>query len=233
MKKISAFVVDVDGTLCDYDGLLSMDAAHSLQWLRKVGYEVFLASGRGVWDTYYLSSFLGLTKFVVCENGGVVASSPLDIVLLSDKSESLKAYDILSKQIDGVKPKIVSPRFTEVVLLRSFDVEEARKILKAEKVNATINDSKFAYHVDKAGIDKAVGLNYVLDSFKIPKQQVVAIGDSTTDVPLFRECGYSVALGNAEEDVKSSASWRVKAKIGEGVVEAVEHIADRFLKKTA
>jgi phosphoglycolate phosphatase (TIGR01487 family) len=232
LKSIAIFVVDVDGTLCDYEGVLSMEAAHSLQWLRKLGYEVVLASGRGVWDTYYLAHFLGLTKIVICENGGVVASSPLDITLLSDNSESLRAYELLSKRIENVKTKIVSPRFTEVVLLRNFDLEEGNKVLREEGVGAYINDSKFAYHIDRLGVDKATGLSYALKVLNLSAEQVVVIGDSKTDVPLFKQSGYSIALGNADEDVRKAASWSSRATVGEGVVEAVEHVASKFFKRT-
>ena len=39
--------------------------------------------------------------------------------------------------------------------------------------------------------------------FNIPIEDTVAIGDNFNDVPMLEVAGLSVAMGNAEEDVKS------------------------------
>lgn len=123
-----AFVLDIDGTICDYDGVLNLEAVHSIRWLR-VGYEVLLASGRGPWDTFYLEVFLGCTKVAVCENGGVLMTSPTDLKLYADKTASLEAYDLLCRSFEDVRIKSVSARLTEVVLQRTFDPIEGQNVL--------------------------------------------------------------------------------------------------------
>jgi phosphoglycolate phosphatase len=222
--KVRAFVFDIDGTICDYDGLLNLEAVHTIRWLKNLGYTVFLASGRGPWDTFYLGVFLGCTSIAVCENGGVLMTSPSEIKVYSDKAKSLEAYDLLCRHFPDVKIKSVSARLTEVVLLRTFDVKEGQKILDENGIPITINDSKFALHLSKKGLNKGKTLLEALRILEIDPENVVAIGDSDTDVPMFELCGYSAAVGNAPENVKSKAKFAAKAEIGDGTVEAVSYI---------
>ena len=222
--NVRAFVFDIDGTICDFDGLLNLEASHTIRWLRNLGYTVFLASGRGPWDTYYLGVYLGCNGIAVCENGGVLMTSPSEIKIYSDKARSLEAYDLLCKHFSDVKIKPVSARLTEVVLLRTFDVKEAQKILDENGVPITINDSKFALHLSKKGLNKGKTLLEALKILEIDPKNVAAIGDSDTDVPMFEACGYSAAVGNAPDNVKSIAKFAAKAEIGDGAVEAVSHI---------
>ncbi len=221
---IRGFVFDIDGTICDYDGLLNLEAAHSISWLRKLGYPVLLASGRGPWDTYYLGVYLGCTPVAVCENGGILMTSPTDIKIYGDKTVSLEAYDLLCKNIQEVKLKPVSARLTEVVLLRTFDASEGQKLLDSKKVAVTINDSKFALHLTKSGINKGRTLLEGLKIVGLNPKQVAVIGDSDTDLPMFEVCGFSAAVGNAPDHVKSRATFACKNPIGDGAVEAVAHI---------
>lgn len=227
--NFKAFVLDIDGTICDYDGLLNLQAAHSIRWLRKRGYEVLLASGRGPWDAYYLGVFLGCTKVTVCENGGVLMTSPTELKIYSDKSASLEAYDILCRNFKDVQVKPVSARLTEVVLLRTFPKEDGQKILDQTDLSINILDSKFAYHLTRKGITKARALRDALKIIEVDPKETVVIGDSETDVSMFELCGLSAAVANASDSVKSKATYRCKEEIGDGVVEAIQH----FVKERA
>jgi hypothetical protein len=54
---------------------------------------------------------------------------------------------------------------------------------------------------------------------------VIAIGDSATDIPLFRVAKTSIALGNSSEYVQSQATMTTTAKSGDGVIEALDKLA--------
>ena len=224
-----AFVLDIDGTICDYDGILNLEAVHSIRWLRSLGYEVLLASGRGPWDTFYLEVYAGCTKVAVCENGGVLMTSPTDIKLYTDKSRSLEAYELLCENIGDVRVKPVSARLTEVVLLRTFDPKQGQILLDNAGIPVTIHDSKFALHLSHSGIDKSIGLSEGLKYLGIEPNEVIVVGDSETDLPMFNMCGYSIAVSNASEDVKAKAKYACKRPIGDGVVEGIEYCAKNLL----
>ncbi|MDA4130745.1 MAG: phosphoglycolate phosphatase [Thaumarchaeota archaeon] len=228
---IQAFVFDIDGTICDFDGLLNFEAAHSIRWLRSLGYKVFLASGRGPWDTFYLGVYLGCNSIAVCENGGVLMTSPTDLQIYGDKTISLEAYDVLCKRFKDVKIKPVSARLTEVVLLRTFNATEGQRVLDQNGIPVKINDSKFALHLTKKGLNKGVTLLQALKVLGVNPENVASIGDSETDLPMFEVCGYSAAVGNAPDAVKSRAKYVAKADIGDGAVEAVSYIIDNVISK--
>ncbi len=62
----------------------------------------------------------------------------------------------------------------------------------------------------------------------IHQDDVIAIGDSDTDIPLFKIANISVALGNSSEFVKSQASMNVSAKSGDGLIEALDKLAPKL-----
>ncbi|NWG09515.1 MAG: phosphoglycolate phosphatase [Nitrososphaerales archaeon] len=228
--EIRGFAVDVDGTITEDGGVISLDAAYTLRWLERMGYRVILVSGRSAWEALALSIYLGTTKVVVGENGGVVATSPSDMALLADISYSMMAYDLLSKRIPSVRKKLVFPRFTEVVLERSFDIYEGRRVLEENDIPVMIQDSKYGYHLTHKNVNKAVGLRIATKHLNIEAGKIVAIGDSEIDIPMFTACGYSIALGNAPDSLKEKASFSVKASMGDGLVEAIQHVTEKFMK---
>lgn len=227
-----AFAVDVDGTITEDGGRISLDAAFTLRWLERLGHKVILVSGRGPFELYALTIYLGTTRVVVGENGGVVAISPSDMAILADRSHSLEAYELISKSIPNVRMRMPSfPRFTDVMLERSFSIHEGRRVLEEARLPVYLIDSKYAYHITHKSVNKANGLKVALKHLDIECEEVVAIGDSETDVPLFEMCGYSVALANAPKDTKARARHVTEKGMGEGLVEAVRHVVEDLLRK--
>ena len=62
----------------------------------------------------------------------------------------------------------------------------------------------------------------------IIKYDGIAIGDSATDVPVFKVAKTSIALGNASDLVRSEATMTVSASSGDGVLEALDKLAPKF-----
>ena len=111
-----------------------------------------------LFNTYILSVFGGTTKIAVGENGGVVTISPKEHILLGNKEKCIDGYKILTTKLENVKIKNVFDRMTEVVLERSFDIELGKKILKENKLELDLSDSKYSFHINNRGINKATGL---------------------------------------------------------------------------
>ena len=130
--------------------------------------------------------------------------------------------------IDNVIEKPVFPRMTEVVLERTFDLELARKVLSENNLEMELSDSQYAYHINSPGVNKGAGFQEIMKKFSISSDDVIAIGDSATDVPLFKVAKTSIALGNASDQVKSEATMTVSAKAGDGVLEALDKLAPKL-----
>lgn len=58
--------------------------------------------------------------------------------------------------------------------------------------------------------------------FQIPRERVLAIGDSHNDVPMLRWAGIGVAMGNAAREVKEAVSYVTASNDKDGVALAVE-----------
>ena len=231
MVSIRAFAVDVDGTLTENGGgMLYLPAVVTLRYLVKLGYAVIYVTGRSSVEAYLLAVYSGTTKLGIGENGGAITTSPQEHILLASKQKCLRGFEVLKKNIDGVTIKPVFNRMTEVVLLRTFDIEEGRKILEENDLGLYLSDSKYAFHINEKGVDKGRGLNEALKILKTQPEETVAIGDSETDIPMFDICGFSVALSNADEEVTPRAKHVVRGREGYGLVEAIDFVAFNYLR---
>ena len=228
--KVRAFAVDVDGTLTAEEGGIDLEAASVLANVSKMGYPVILVSGRSGWELLALSINLDLSRIVVGENGGVtVFRSPLSIRLWADNAQPVLAYEFLSKRIDGLVLRDTFPRFTEIVLERNMDVNILRKELMNSDFKVKVLDSGYAFHVTNVGVDKSLGLSKVLQQMEVPPEEVVAIGDSETDVPMFKMAGYGIAVGNSDDAARSAASHVVKGRQGAGVMEGIAFTLEKLI----
>jgi phosphoglycolate phosphatase (TIGR01487 family) len=231
---IKAFAIDIDGTLTENGGgIIHLPAVQNLRTLEKLGYKIIYVTGRSSVEAYILSVFTGTTKIAVGENGGVVTISPTEHIILGNKAECINGYRMLSKKLENVKLKNVFDRMTEVVLERTFNIELGKQILQDTNMGVELTDSKYSFHINNIGINKASGLAKALDILKIKPSETVTIGDSETDIPLFQFCAFSIALNHADEDVKSKANYVVSQNSGKGLVEALDYIALNFFGKNA
>ena len=222
--------VDIDGTITvDSAGTIDLAALGALRDIASAGHNVVFVSGRSSVEAYLLAVFGGTTRVAVGENGGCVTTGPDEHVLIGDRAACVEALGIIESEIAGVRQKPVFPRLTEVVLERTFDLDAARRIVAGRGLGVSLSDSLFAYHINSAGVDKGSGLAHAARMLGADMSDVVAIGDSETDLPMLRIAGTSVALANAPEGVKSAATMVTEAPAGGGVVEAVDRLAGSLM----
>jgi Cof subfamily protein (haloacid dehalogenase superfamily) len=70
--------------------------------------------------------------------------------------------------------------------------------------------------------NKGSVVDYFSSMFDVPVNEIATIGDAQNDVAMFERSGLSIAMGNAEDDVKSSASEVTTSNEDEGFARAVE-----------
>lgn len=224
--KKKTFAVDIDGTITENGGgRIHLDALDALRRLTNMGHDVIFVTGRSSIEGYLLSVFGGTTKIAVGENGGCITLDSNDHILLGNIEECKIALEVIKNNVDNVKEKLVFPRMTEVVLERTFDLDTARKILSEKNIDVELSDSQYAFHINSSGINKGTGFSKIMEKYSILRDDVIAIGDSATDIPLFQVAKTSIALGNASDLVKSNATMIVSANAGDGVIEALDKLA--------
>ena len=220
------FAVDIDGTITENGGgRVHLGALKALRNLERDGHTVIYVTGRSSVEGFVLSVFGGTTNVAVGENGGCITLGPDKHVMIGDLAQCRDAFDAIRAEIPEAKQKNVFPRMTEVVMERTFDIDRARSLLAERGVDVLLSDSQYAYHINSPGVDKGSGFGRVVQMLSINLRDVIAIGDSVTDLPLFRIVGTSVALGNAPEDVKAEATIVASLHAGDGVLEALDKLA--------
>ncbi len=215
---VKALAVDVDGTLADDSRMINLEAVAALREVQDSGTPVMLASGNVLPIAYALSNYLGLRGPIVAENGGIV-SYQQKIWVLGDPAGPRKAYDFLTTKMDAQRLFTDRWRETEVGLAREVDLEKVRDILKDWPVD--VQTTGWAVHIMEKGMNKFRGIQKGCELLGISPRDVAAIGDSDNDEMMIRECGYGIAVGNAFEDTKRSASFVAKGSDGRGVVEGL------------
>jgi hydroxymethylpyrimidine pyrophosphatase-like HAD family hydrolase len=79
-------------------------------------------------------------------------------------------------------------------------------------------------NVTPTGHSKETGLEALASSLGIPRENVVAIGDDHSDVPMIRWAGWGVAMGQSPTEVKRAADEVTHGIIDHGAVLVIERL---------
>ncbi|WP_134683779.1 HAD family hydrolase [Brevibacillus migulae] len=79
------------------------------------------------------------------------------------------------------------------------------EVRKQETAFATFSSTEHNVEIMVANVSKATGIKLLLDRFSITNHEIVAVGDSENDLPMFQYAGHAVAMKNAAEHVKKHA----------------------------
>jgi len=225
--KKKTFAFDIDGTITlNGMGTINLEVLSRLRSLKNEGHNVVPVTGRSSVEGYILSIFGGLTHMAVGENGGCITyGDKIQHKLLGNKGECIHALATIQSSIDiEIKEKPVLPRMTEVVLERTFEIDKAQKIIDLENLNVVLTDSGYAYHINSKGVNKGSGFLEAIKILDVDLNDVIAIGDSETDIPLFKIVENSIAVSNSTENLKKIAKIVTTKKSGEGVLEGLDSI---------
>ena len=223
--KKKTFAIDIDGTITLNDtGVINLETLSKLRSLKDEGHNVILVTGRSSVEGYLLSIFGGLTRISVGENGGCITyGDKIQHKLLGNKDECVHALATIQSKMDiEIKEKPVFPRMTEVVLERTFEIDSAKKIVERENLNVVLSDSGYGYHINSKGVDKGSGFLEALKILDVSLNDTIAVGDSETDIPLFKIAENSIAVSNSTENLKKIAKIVTTKKSGEGVLEGLD-----------
>ena len=225
-------VFDVDGTLLDREGF--HDDLVSLA--RKVDSEVMtvsLASGRTLPNVTPIRQSLGVSGFIVAENGGMVWDSEEghDIVALEDGSRAREAAEWLATKIEGLDPRGIESnrwRETEWCLKETGAHEAMRGFLDdSEWADLEVVETGFAVHIAKPGLDKSRGLRFAIEQRGIDPRRVIASGDAPNDIPMFGTVGFSVAVNDQFPEVVEAADCITDARGKDGSIELLNELLSR------
>ena len=112
----------------------------------------------------------------------------------------------------------------DIFQLVAFFTKEQEKAIMAvmPHCEATRWNPLFSDVIPK-GSSKQVGVDKMLDYFGISLDESMAFGDGGNDVLMLKHVGIGVAMGNAEDEVKSAADYVTGSVDEDGVEKALRH----------
>lgn len=104
--------------------------------------------------------------------------------------------------------------------------KEELEELKKEIDFTTSTSSKHNVEVMVANVNKATGIQQMLKHFNLPEQDILAIGDSNNDLPMFQFASYAVAMKNAPDHIQEIVDDVTEFNCDEN---GVSHYLSKFL----
>lgn len=233
----------MDGTVLNSRNEIS---GKTCEWIRRAtenGITVMFATGREVQSIEPFVRQLGLQSPLVSVNGSEVWTAPGRLLLrhlFADEwvqelyELALRhachywAYTVKEVYRMGNWPERIERSPDDPWLKFGFkcdDPDQLRVIRAAlggsDRYELT-NSSPRNIEVNPRGVSKASGLREVCGLLGIGMEEVIACGDSLNDLKMIRAAGLGVAMGNAQDVVKSAADWVTGTNDEDGVAELIQ-----------
>jgi len=223
--------VDIDGTLTDDKGVIYSYVVSALERLRKKNIKVILTSGNAYVIAVGLAYYLPVYRFVVAENGAVIGFWK-NYRVIGNTEAALKAKALVVERLKSVVYESWQNEFRiadfAFVPREGITMDQATYLIRSavKGLPVQVDHSGWAIHIRDVGVNKGTGIREACDVLNIEPWEAIAIGDSDTDVSMFKEVGIGIALGNSTAKLRDVATYITNNKFGLGFVEAVKKIEE-------
>jgi hydroxymethylpyrimidine pyrophosphatase-like HAD family hydrolase len=222
-ERRQVIAVDVDGTL--YDGeSIHPDAIAALDAARSEGDTILIVSGRPWRDLPVIApEIVALAAAAVCEDGAVLVDIATGERRRFAEPPPLAVVDELQRR--GATGVVAG----EVAIgMPAEFVEIARAVVAEHPGTLRIEHNKDSVAIAPIGCNKGTGLERALEHLGAPDALVLAIGDASNDLPMFRAADVAMAVANADRAVVDAGIERSSLPCGAGVAEIVRaHLSAR------
>ena len=213
MGKI--LLIDVDGTLVDYDNQLPASAVDAIRKARANEHKVYICTGRSKAEVYPnlweigLDGMIGGNGSYVEDHGKVVMHQLITKEQCIHVVDWLHARDAFPDMIFGGELYRDDVNKISYVLTSYKDFEDAKKEFPDLQNGTWGGAGELAIFGDLGvkGITKAHAVECLLDYLRARKEDTVAFGDAKVDIPMFECCALSVCMGSGGEEAKAAADY--------------------------
>lgn len=241
MGKYKLLALDLDGTLLNDRSEISDTNALWVRRAAEAGVTVCVSTGRGFPSALPYAEQLELDTPMITVNGGEIWTKPHALhrrtLLGADKVMKLHAVaerhdvwfwaysteDIYNKERwagdTAACHWLKFGYYTEDLPVLQTILEEIR-LWDGLEIS---NSSPYNIEINAAGVSKATALMEVCRMRGFDMSEVVAVGDSLNDIAAIRASGLGVAMGNAQDEVKSAADVVTGHHQNHGVAEVIQN----------
>ena len=119
--------------------------------------------------------------------------------------------------------------FAPIKILMSVQPEELAEVQKQiadflPETLTVVQTAAFYLEVIPKVINKGQGIRDICAVLGIDSSEVISFGDAANDIPMLREAGMGVAMGNAAETVKAAANMVTLSNNEDGIAAALEKL---------
>lgn len=107
---------------------------------------------------------------------------------------------------------------------RLEDRDRAIAALEGQNVNVVLCE-KSSIEITHKSVTKGTGLLALADELGVAREATIAVGDADNDLPMLRDAGLGVAMGNANQNAREAADATVADNDHDGCAETIH----RFL----
>ena len=145
------------------------------------------------------------------------------------RTEKSQRYTLTTRQpVDSALELILENRDKLENINLLFGSEERRQEVwkRLDAVEGITACSSMPYNLEIGGAttSKASALDALGEILGVKKEQIMACGDSSNDAAMLRHAGISIAMGNAEDEVKAEAMMVTKTNAEHGVAYAIHKL---------
>jgi HAD superfamily hydrolase (TIGR01484 family) len=213
-----ALATDYDGTLA-HNGVVDKATVDALRRVKETGRKLILITGRELPDLKSVFPELDLFDRVVAENGALLYAPASD-------EEHAIAAEPNAALVERLREARIEPLSVGRSIVATWHPNE-NVVLDAIRdlgLELQIIFNKGAVMVLPPNVNKASGLQAVLEDLRLSPLNVIGFGDAENDHAFLRICGCSVAMENAIPPLKNEADIITRADHGAGVAEVIERL---------
>ena len=122
----------------------------------------------------------------------------------------------------------LNDNFSNIVKILIHDdtahIPEFEQRFNADNTLTIVSSGKNLIDIMPDNTTKGNGIRVLAEKLGIPVSEVAAFGDSMNDEAMLRAAGFSVAMGNAEKEIKDICDFVTLSNDEGGITHAIKHI---------
>jgi len=153
-----------------------------------------------------------------------------------DLNEATLQWQVLTQAVYHPTPNLAEHHHQHTlrvgIVAGVDEIERLKGVLTSQFGNRIVshrlNIPSFQVEVLEAfdpAVNKWAGVQFVARRHGILPEQIIAIGDDVNDIPMIRNAGLGVAMGNAHPEVRAIAKRLIRSNREEGLAEFLEELS--------